>query len=94
VAPRILKSVTSRRFWQEFGSLPGEVQDLARKTYKLWLQDPRHPSLHFKLLAGSKNRFSVRIGLHCLAIGRIEGTTVTWVWIGSHAEYDRLTQNK
>ena len=24
------------------------------------------------------------------ALGRRDGNTVTWFWIGSHAEYDRL----
>ena len=94
MAVRILKSVATRRFWREFESLPPEIQALARKNYKLWTQDPAHPSLQFGLLAGSKDRCSVRIGLHYRALGKIEGDTVTWVWIGDHREYDRLTRSK
>lgn len=83
-----MKSRATRRFWRLFEKLPLEIQDLARKNHALWLSDPRHPSLHFKPLAGSEERFSVRIGLHYRAIGwKPEDQIVEWVWIGSHADY-------
>jgi hypothetical protein len=38
--------------------------------------------------------FSVRIGLYWRALGNRDSGTVedivTWFWIGSHADYDRL----
>src|SRR5260221_14123253 len=40
----------------------------------------------FRLLKGSKNRFTVRIGDHYRALGRLDSTTITWVWIGSHSD--------
>jgi hypothetical protein len=70
--------------------LPGEVQQLAIKTYHLWRQNPSHPALHFKKLHGGTERFSVRIGNHYRAIGHMVPGGVEWVWIGSHAEYDKL----
>lgn len=86
-----MRSRATRRFWRLFENLPNEVQDLARKNYALWRSNPRHPYLHFKALAGSGDRFSVRIGIHYRAIGwKPEDQTVEWVWIGTHAEYDRL----
>ncbi len=35
---------------------------------------------------------SVRIGLYYRAIGETTDYGIRWVWIGSHAEYDRLTR--
>jgi hypothetical protein len=89
-----VKSVATRRFWNLFHQLPTEVQELAVKNYKLWRQEPSHPSLHFRRLKGSEDRFTVRIGDHYRALGRLSTGTVTWVWIGTHAEYDRLTRTE
>jgi hypothetical protein len=36
------------------------------------------------------NVYSVRIGLGCRALGVLDGSTVIWFWIGTHAECDRL----
>jgi hypothetical protein len=41
-------------------------------------------------LQGSEDRFTIRIGDHYRALGRQKGARLTWVWIGSHADYDRL----
>jgi hypothetical protein len=39
---------------------------------------------------GKDNRFSIRIGDHHRAIGRLTGDVVEWVWIGSHEDYNKL----
>ena len=70
--------------------LPADAQNLAVKNYHLWCSDPQHPSLHFRRLQGSTNRFTVRIGKHYRALGRLTKGTMTWVWIGTHSDYDRL----
>ena len=85
-----MKSVATRRFWTLFHSLPAEVQERAVKNYDLWLRNPNHPSLHFRRLQGSKDRFTVRVGEHHRAVGRLDAGIMTWVWIGTHAEYDQL----
>jgi hypothetical protein len=90
VATRKVKSVGTRRFWNLFSTLPPEVRKLAVKTYDLWRKDPNHSSLRFRRLKGSKDGFTVRIGDHYRALGRLDGDTITWVWIGSHSEYDQL----
>jgi hypothetical protein len=64
------------------------VQELARKNYELWQRDPRHPSLRYKLLKG--RIWSIRIGQHYRAVAEVEGSQVTWLWIGHHSEYDNL----
>ena len=75
------------RFWACYRALPVEVQQLADRCYELLRSDPRHPSLHLKKVG----RFwSVRIGLHYRALAVDDGGDLTWIWIGTHAEYDRL----
>jgi hypothetical protein len=85
-----VKSVATRRFWALFQALPSDVQELAIRSYDLWRRDPRHPSLHFRLLRGTADRFTVRIGDHYRGLGTLTADTITWIWIGTHAEYDRL----
>ena len=85
-----VKSLATDRFWALFHALPHEIRDLAVKNYELWCRDPQHPSLHFRRLQGREDRFSIRVGNHYRALGRLDADTITWVWIGTHAEYDRL----
>jgi hypothetical protein len=67
--------------------LPEEVRELADRAYALLVNDPRHPSLHLKK-AG--DYWSVRVGLHHRALAFEAGGDLIWVWIGSHADYDKL----
>ena len=85
-----MKSIATRRFWELFQALPVDVQNLAVKNYHLWRRDPRHPSLRFRRLQGSEDRFSIRIGDHYRALARQTSEKTIWVWIGTHADYDRL----
>jgi hypothetical protein len=78
---------TTPQFWKRFDALPMEVQQLARKNFKLLKQDPLHPSLQFKRLG---DHWSARVGLHYRALAVEDGSDFVWVWIGSHAAYDRL----
>lgn len=48
MARAALRSVATRRFWNLFYALPTNVQQLAVKNYRLWQQNPNHPSLHFR----------------------------------------------
>lgn len=85
-----MKSATTPEFWQCYRGLPKAVQQLALENYRLWRADRRHPGLHFKRLQTSSPLYSVRVGLHYRALGLLQGDVVTWFWIGTHAEYDRL----
>lgn len=93
MAAEEVNSIATRRFWDLFNTLSPEIQKLAVKNYELWRRDPHHPSLHFRRLQGSKDRFSVRVGDRYRAIGRLTDETMTWVWIGTHSEYDRLVDS-
>jgi hypothetical protein len=70
--------------------LPEPIRRLAVKNCRLWCGNPRHPTLDFKKLGGSAERFSIRIGDHYHALGHKVGGTVLWVWIGTQEEYNKL----
>ncbi len=74
-------------FWSLYRRLPGEVKELARKSYRLWAPNAFHPSLHFKPIG--QDNWSVRIGSHYRAVGKFTGEVFVWEWIGSHEQYDK-----
>jgi len=82
-----LKHFASPDFWTCYRQLPAVVQELADRNFELLKADPSYPSLHFKKIGIYR---SVRVGLHyrALAIEVTEG--LLWIWIGSHADYDKL----
>ena len=82
-----MKHFASSKFWALYQALPEEVRDLADKNYQLLKSNPRHPSLHFKRIG---ELWSVRFGDHYRALGIEEADGINWIWIGTHAEYDKL----
>lgn len=79
---------TNAAFWARFADLPRDIQSLAREKHRLWGKDPFHGSLHFKEIM--KGLWSVRVNDQYRALARRKGEVVVWIWIGTHAEYDRL----
>lgn len=77
-------------FRRDFARLPSAVQRQARAAYRLFLSDPRHPSLKFKKLPPFENFWSVRINSQYRAIGRWHGDVILWLFVGSHGDYDKL----
>jgi hypothetical protein len=88
-----MKSFTTHDFRRLFASLPRHVQRQARQAYRLFRQDAAHPGLHFKRVHDVPPIFSARVGIGYRAVGVFDGDTMTWFWIGSHANYDRLLAN-
>jgi hypothetical protein len=82
-----LKHLASLEFWSRYEALPKDVRALADKSFGLLQADRKHPSLHFKKLG---KVWSARVGAHHRALAvEIDGGYL-WVWIGTHAEYDKL----
>ena len=81
-----MKSLTTPDFWTAYQVLPQSVRNLARKTYRLWQENPNHPSLDWKPLASGL--WSARVSLRYRALARVRGDTAYWFWIGSHNEFD------
>lgn len=85
-----MKSRTTSEFRRLFANLPQQVQQQARAAYRQFQSDPNYPSLRFKKVHPELPIYSARVSKNYRAVGQINGDTVIWFWIGSHAEYDRL----
>lgn len=86
-----MKSELTDDFLKCFAKLPETVKQTAQKNYKLWKQNPTHPSLEFKRLNTKERVYSVRVGIGWRAVGVMKTPdTIVWFWIGVHSEYDQL----
>ena len=85
-----MKSRARPSFWRAYGTLDERTREAARRAYQLFLRDPGHQSLRFKKLGGFPNVWFVRITEQYRAVGERYGDTITWVWIGTHNEFDKL----
>ncbi len=85
-----MNSVITAGFLDRLGRLPASVRQQASRAYTLWRGDPHHPSLQFKRVSTQQPNYSARVGLGYRALALWEGDTITWFWIGLHAEYDAL----
>ena len=85
-----MNSRAVRSFWKGYEQLPKRIQMIAVRQYRLWLQDPHHPSLRFKKVG---KHWSARVTDDYRAVGIMDGDTVVWYFIGTHAEYDQLLKN-
>ncbi len=84
-----MKSAVLPLFWVTYHALDKKIQERAQKAFELWIENPFHPSLHFKCINSEENVWSVRITLNHRALGILDGNTVTWFWIGGHKDYER-----
>jgi len=82
-----MNSSTTPRFRRIFAALPVEVQIRARKAHRLWRENPRHPSLHFKKVG---KVWSARVDDNFRVLAKVTEDTAYWFWIGPHVEYERL----
>ena len=85
-----MKSKTTREFRKAFARLPRRIQTEARDAFKVFLEDPQHPSLRFKRVHSTRPIFSVRITIDYRALGVRDEDTIIWFWIGGHEDYDKL----
>jgi hypothetical protein len=85
-----LISHLSEDFLNCFRELPEGIRRKARKNYRLWKEDPSHPSLEFKRAHTRRPIYSVRVGIGWRALGLREGDTIIWFWIGPHNAYEKL----
>ncbi|MBM4087658.1 MAG: hypothetical protein FJ272_22945 [Planctomycetes bacterium] len=85
-----MRSATLPSFWAAYQALDEDVKRSARKAYRLWAQNPFHPSLHFKCINEAENVWSARVSHSYRAVGVLQGDTVTWFWVGDHDAYMRF----
>lgn len=73
--------------------LPSQVREQARRAYRIWRANPSHPGIRFKQVHPSEPICSARIAIGWRALGLLEGGTISWFWIGSHADYDAIVKH-
>lgn len=83
-------SRTTAKFRVAFDELPADVQRKARRAYRMFRQNPNHPSLRFKPVHPTQPIFSVRITGGYRALGVRKGDEIVWFWVGTHEAYERL----
>ena len=88
-----MRSVTTAKFQKALARLTAEEREQAREAYRLFQQNPYHPSLQFKAAFSDQPVYSVRVNSGCRALAMRDGDTLTWFWIGSHDEYMRLVKS-
>lgn len=66
-----MKSATLPSFWDAYQNLNEPVRKSARKAYRLWRDNPFHPSLRFKCIDSKTGLWSVRITRSYQALGII-----------------------
>lgn len=86
-------SKTTERFRKAYARLPESVRRRAREAYRLFRENPAHPSLRFKPVHATRPIYSARGGLGYRALGVLDGDAILWFWIGTHADYDELLRN-
>jgi hypothetical protein len=85
-----MNSRTTRQFRELLARLPQHIQNQARESYRLFESNPHHPGLQFKKVHDAPPMYSARVGLSYRAVAALDGNTLVWFWIGSHADYDQL----
>lgn len=85
-----MNSLTRPSFWRAYEKLDPRVREAARRAYALFRENPEHPSLRFKKLGGYEGVWSVRVNEQYRAVGERKGDTMTWAWIGSHNDFDKM----
>ena len=85
-----MQSHTTEAFRVLLAAAPAAIQAKAQSAYRLWAQNPAHPSLRFKKVHNTLPIYSVRIDRDWRAVGILKEGAMVWFWIGSHGEYERL----
>jgi hypothetical protein len=85
-----VQSRTTDQFRALLAAAPAAIQAKAQNAYRLWSDNPAHPSLRFKKVHGKLPVYSVRIDLDWRALGVMKESVIVWFWIGPHSEYEKL----
>jgi plasmid maintenance system killer protein len=84
-------------YWTLLAALPKEIREQAHKQFRLYEANPDHPSVNFNPLKNTRRPvWSARVNdnYRALAIRTADErgqAVMLWFWIGTHAEYDKIT---
>lgn len=85
-----MRNRRTKEFRELFARLPRDVQKQAVDAYNIFKENPYHPALHFKCVNERKSLYSVRVNKSYRAVGKWQGDTIIWFFIGTHTDYDHL----
>lgn len=89
-----VSSYRKRQFKQQFEKLPSHIQKIAENKFKLFLNEPNHPSFRVRRIEKTKNwkfpHYEYSITMKYRATCFKDDDTYIWVFIGTHDEFDRL----
>lgn len=85
-----MTSHTTERFREALAQLPEPARRQATEAYRLFRQNPQHPSLRFKQVHPTGPIWSARVGSGYRAVGVRDRDEIVRFRIGSHADYDHL----
>ena len=88
-----MKSTTTEKFRLLFASASTERQLRIKGAYRLWPENPAHPSLRFKKVHPRLPIYWARVDLDWRAVGILEADTVVWFWVGPHPQYEALLKS-
>jgi hypothetical protein len=81
-------------FKQQLAALPESLQQEAKERFKLLVENPAHPQLHFKEFRSTgggahiDGTFSVRVNGSYRALGtEVRKGLIVWWFIGNHSDY-------
>jgi len=60
----MIKIRRSERFKDAFKKLDLQIRKKVERALRLFIQNPRHPSLHTKKIQGKKDVWEVRVDIH------------------------------
>lgn len=86
-------SKRTKTFKKLFDRLSDEVKENARKQYRLFCEDPSHPSLGLKPIGSTRNNkikaYEVTVGMGYRAAYFQDEDVYVWFWIGTHNSFDK-----
>jgi hypothetical protein len=85
-----VQSRTTATFRTLLAAAPAAVQAKAQSAYRVWSENPSHPSLRHKKVHDTLPIYSVRIDLDWRCVGVLREGVMIWFWIGAHREYEKL----
>ena len=85
-----MKLQYTERFRREYQHLPRLVQEAVDRQLEQLLRNPRHPSLHFKRMQGTKKYWEVRATQQYRIILETLGDTYLLYRVGPHDILNRL----
>lgn len=89
-----MKSETTDEFWELYRALPAKIRRQAQQAHEQFERDPFHPGLNFEEVDIKRHLWSARITRGYRVLGIRDDGEITWFWIGTHREYDKLIKGR